>query len=175
MTGGAVHGRRAAGGRSSARPASVWLRLRVCLRRRALDAQIAAGQPLGLSPVLLLRAAQLTHPGTRRRVARGLRRLVDYAERVGPRPIVSRSVLGRTGVSVMADREALLGLADRLERPPAVSPRGVLLARGLLRSELRDELVDPHLGSSIACRVWEVADILVWASAAACAADHAAD
>jgi hypothetical protein len=142
------------------------LRLRVRLRRRALDAQIAAGQPFGLSPVLLSRAAQLTHPRTRRRVARGLRRLVDYADRVGPRPIVSRFVFGPTGASVMAGPEALLGLADRLERPAAVSPRGVLLARALLTSEVRDELVDPHLGPSIAYRVWEVADVLVWAAGA---------
>jgi hypothetical protein len=153
----------------------VWLRVRVCLTRGSLDSQIAAGRPYGLSPMLLLRAAQLTHPRARRQVARRLRRAVDYADRVGPRPIVSRFVFDRAGLRVMAGREAFLGLAERLEGTSAVSPRGVVLARRLLTGAARTELVDPHLGRTVAERAWEVADALVWAGARASGVDRVAD
>jgi hypothetical protein len=147
----------------------------VCLTRRMLDSQIAAGRPYGLSPVLLLRAAQLTHPRTRRRVARKLRRLVDYADRLGPRPHVARFVLDRAGLSVMAGREAFLGLAERLEGGAPVCPKGVVLARGLLNGASRRELGDPHLGRGIAERVWDVADVLVWADARSLGLDGVGD
>jgi hypothetical protein len=140
------------------------LRVRVFLSRHALDAQIAAGRPYGLSPTQLLRASQLTDPRTRRAVARRLRRVVDYADRAGPRPAVSRVVLGRDVVAVMAGHEACLRLAERLEGTVEVSPKGVVLSRRLLNAGVRRDLTDPQLGRLVAERVWDVADALVWAA-----------
>jgi hypothetical protein len=155
-----VSGRR---GRSVSAGASLALRARVRLTRGSLDGQIADKRPYGFSATLLLRARQLTHPRTRRRVARELRRSVEHADRVGARPAVSRFIVAGSVVLEMAARDAILALADRLEGPVSVCPRGVVLARMLLADGLRGDLVNPWLGPTVAESVWGIADVLVWA------------
>jgi len=119
----ALHRRRGRGPRPR-----LGLRLRVLLHRRRLDRELADGCPPEASPQRAVRAQQLAAPATGRELARYLRELVVRAER--PRvglldptvPVVRDVVLPR--------REALLGLAERLEQPVPLNPCGV--ARVLL-------------------------------------------
>lgn len=130
-------------------------RLRVRLRRQLLDQQLADG----LDPVeradRALRATQLAGMPARRRTARSLRRVVKDAGQPARLPFGAALPVSRG--AVLAWRQGLLGLAERLERPGPVNPCGV--ARALV---LLTDGVGPlyHRGTtrSIGDAVWWIAD-----------------
>jgi hypothetical protein len=141
--------------------APVSLRLRVYLTRGRLDRQIAAGCPCESTEVLALRARQLIHRRTRRRVSRHLRAIVEYvaySDRLAGRPPFSAVVIDRA--AVRDGREALLGLAERLDDAGLVSPQGVALAQALLADGVSSPLSNPRCGRTVIDAVWEVADAL---------------
>jgi hypothetical protein len=142
--------------RATSAGASPTLRLRVCVTRPWLDRRIAAGADCATS-ALELRAAQLASVRTRRRLARELRGLVEYAERVRSRPAYSAVVIDRRAVS--RGRHAILGLAERLEGQAPVSPRGITLVRRLLTDGL-GPLFNPHSQQTVIQVVWNLEDAL---------------
>ena len=147
------------GGRSLAAGGLFVLRLRLYVARGRLDRQIAAGCPCELSPALALRARQLIDPRTRQRLARSLRGVVQYVDRAVGRPVlVSAVVIDRAAVS--ADRETILGLAERLEGVDPVNPRGIVLAQKLLTDGIDSPLFNRCCARTIAEAVWEIADAL---------------
>lgn len=75
------------------------LRLRVYLTRGRLDRQIAAAHPGDRTAALALRTRQLTDLRTRRKVARNLRSVVDYVDRLGSRRDFSAVVIDREAVA----------------------------------------------------------------------------
>ena len=144
--------------RTSARlPFASRLRLRVT--RSRLDRQIAAGCPCDSTAALALRASQLVDPRTRLGLARNLRGVVDYVDRVGERPVFfSAVVINR--LAVRAARETIVGLVERLEGTTPVNPRGVVLARALLTDGIGSPLFNRRCDRTVAEAVWEVADAL---------------
>lgn len=133
------------------------LRVKVRLSRGRLDRRIAAPAPWDATPALALRARQLTRARAVRRGARNLRSLVAYADRYGSRPIVSAVVINRA--AVIADRETLLGLAERLESSRPVTPRGMVLIQRLL-TDCRSPLCDPAGTGQVGQAIWEIVDAL---------------
>jgi hypothetical protein len=120
-----------AGGRPTDRHPTIALRLRVFLTRVKLDRAIADERASEATRALALRLQQLTAHTTRHRVASELRAIVEYADRndsVSPR----LTAVMIESAAVRAGREAILGLADRLQSKAPVSARGVVLARALL-------------------------------------------
>ncbi len=145
---------RTAAGLPSAR-GSLRLRLRVRVRRWRLDRELAAGPAGEISPELALRGRQLADPRSARTIARSLRRVVAAADRP-PSPHPGGGVpVARP--AVRASREALLGLAERLEQPVAVSPCGVARALMLL-TDGAGPLFNPASERSLAEAIWWVAD-----------------
>ncbi|MEA2198886.1 MAG: hypothetical protein QOJ25_2937 [Solirubrobacteraceae bacterium] len=134
------------------------LRLRVWLRRPRLDRELARGRGYKTSPALALRARQLVETSTRRRAARNLRDIVNYAERAAAGRIISAVVIERA--AVRAGREALLGLADRLDGTAPVSPRGVARVQILLTDGCESPLFNPHTGYTVVDAVWQAAELL---------------
>jgi len=130
-------------------------RVRVHLHRGRLDRQLADGLAPEAFQDRALRATQLAGMRTRRQVARSLRRLVEHAERpagglLGPAvPVCRRSVL--------AWREGLLGLAERLEEPVPLDPRGVARALVLL-TDGGGPFYDARAQRSMSEAVWWIAD-----------------
>lgn len=105
-------------------------RLRVRLRRDGLDRRIAAGEDPRGDADLGLRAAQLTEPGTRRRIAATIDRLIDEAAKP-PAPFSSKVPLARVAIVTCAPR--LCQIAGRLEGDGAVAARGIAQAAMLVR------------------------------------------
>jgi hypothetical protein len=134
------------------------LRVNVCLRRAKLDRQIAAGRPSGSTAAHALRARQLVDPHTRRKVARCLRGTVNYVDRSGYGPIISAVVIDRA--AVRSGREAMLGLAERLEGGAPVSPRGVARVLALLTDGIASPLYNPQCGQTVTEAIWEAAELL---------------
>lgn len=143
--------------RSAAPSAPATLRLRVFLSRVTLDRQIAGGDACEQTGALALRIAQLTDPSTRRRTARELRGVVEHVDDREPGPNISAVVI--EPAAVRAGREALLGLAERLESSAPVSARGVALARALL-TEGVSPLYNPYCERTVNEAVFEVQDAL---------------
>lgn len=138
------------------RPSSAFVRrLRVHLHRRRLDRQLADGLAPESFHDRALRATQLASMPTRRQVARSLRRLVELAETpagalLGPAvPVCRRAVL--------TWREGLLGLADRLEQPVPLDPRGAARALVLL-TDGGGPFYDARAQRSMSEAVWWIAD-----------------
>ena len=129
-------------------------RLRVRLRRGRLDRELAEGRDPEACGDRALRAGQLTEAVTRRRVARSLRGVVAKAERA-PGGLGSAAPVCRG--AVLAWREGLLGLADRLEQPGALNPCGVARALVLL-TDGTGPLYNPAPESSLGELIWWVAD-----------------
>jgi hypothetical protein len=97
------------------------VRVRARVRRTALDAALIAGADPWASPELMVRAAALTTPEERRKVALGLETLVRCAEH-------GRSLSRYLSVrerAVLREREALEELVRRLRGAPPV-PAGVV-------------------------------------------------
>jgi hypothetical protein len=134
------------------------LSLRVALTRGRLDRQISEGYPCEATEALSLRARQLTHAENRRRLASELRSVVDYVDQVGSRR--DRSAVVIEQVAVRDGREALLGLAERLEGASPVSPRGLVLTKQLLTDGVGSPLFNLCSDASAVDAVWKVADVL---------------
>jgi hypothetical protein len=133
---------------------SLELRVRVYFTRARLDRQLASEQACECSGALALRARQLTDVGTRRGLARGLRGTVDYVDRHRSGGVVTTVMIDRS--AVREARELILGLAERLEGPAPVNPRGVALTRLLLT-----EGVSPLYSTAeqtVAQAIWEIQD-----------------
>ena len=129
-------------------------RLRVRLRRWRLDRELAEGCHPEACRDRALRATQLTEAVTRRRVARSLRGVVAKAERA-PGGLGSAAPVCRS--AVLAWREGLLGLADRLEQPGPVNPCGVARALALV-TDGTGPLYNPAPERPIEELIWWVAD-----------------
>ena len=85
-------------------------RVRVQLHRRKLDAALAAGCSPWASPALMIRAAQLSTEGERRKVGLALEALVSCAEHGRQ----MSAYLKIREQAVLHERDALLELATRL-------------------------------------------------------------
>ena len=128
--------------------------------QRHLDLQaLVSSTARRRDPALALRARQLIDPRTRQRLARSLRGVVQYVDRAVGRPVlVSAVVIDRAAVS--ADRETILGLAERLEGVDPVNPRGIVLAQKLLTDGIDSPLSNRCSTRTIAQAAWEIADAL---------------
>jgi hypothetical protein len=134
------------------------LRLKVFLTRVKLDRTIAGGRPFEVTRALALRIEQLTAPRTRRRIASELRGVVDYADSndsVSPR----LSAVMIEPSAVRAGREAILGLAERLQSSAPVSARGVVIARALLTNG-SSPLFNRFCERTVVAAVFDVQDAL---------------
>jgi hypothetical protein len=131
------------------------LRVRVHVHRGGLDRQLADGLAPEAFMERAVRARQLADPATRRRTARSLRRLVKDAELPAAARLCSAVPVYRR--TVLAWREALLGLAERLENPAPVNPCGVARTVVLL-TDGAGPLYNPAAGHSMGSAVWWVAD-----------------
>jgi hypothetical protein len=136
---------------------SLALRWRVRLTRSKLDDAILAGEPADVNPALALRARQLTDTRTRRRAARQLRGIVQYVERIGPRPLITAVVIEPS--AVRPARQAILGLAQRLDSDQPVQPGGVILAQRLLTDGL-GPLFNLNSERTVVGAIWETIDAL---------------
>jgi hypothetical protein len=147
-------------GRRSASP-SLRRRLRVLLHRARLDQQLADEFDRDSIEDRALRGRQLAARRTRRRLARSLRARVKDAERP-PGPQLSAAVpLARR--AVLSSRESLLGLAERLESPDPVNPRGVARVLVLL-TDGTGPLYTPGASDRLHEAVWWIADGLALAA-----------
>jgi hypothetical protein len=131
------------------------LRLWVRARRWRLDHELANCDAPYATPLQALRARQLGDPRTRAELTSALRRIVAEAE--PDRVAVLSSAVPIMRLAVRDSREALLGLAERLEDPSAVSPRGLARAR-LLLSEGTGPIFNPNAEVSLLSAIWHVAD-----------------
>jgi hypothetical protein len=105
------------------------LRLRVRIRRRVLDREIAAGLQPESDAARALRAGQLTSPHERCCVAAGLANILEAADERHADP---GSLLRLNHAQVLAARLEILALIEALRSDRAVAPRGVALARLLI-------------------------------------------
>jgi len=118
---------------------SVGLRVRVAIKRDFLDRALAEGANPGTGPELALRAAQLVRERDRRALGCCLRLLIREAEgapwlaRVNPRQIQRGEIL--------ADRQALVLLIERLESPRPAGAEGAAIAERLF-TDLHSPLFD---------------------------------
>jgi hypothetical protein len=134
------------------------VRVRVLLLRGALDREIVAEAPRPPADrALALRARQLTAGRTRRRVARELRRIVEYADRHGSSPGISCVIV--ECAAVREGREAILGLAERIESDASVNAAGIVLARALLTDAI-SPLHNPYSPQTVNEAIFEVQDAL---------------
>lgn len=133
------------------------LRLKVFFSRRKLDRQIASGGAHELTDALSLRIGQLTEPSMRRRTARELRGVVERVDGRAPGLVISAVMI--EPAAVRAGREALVGLAERLESSAPLDACGVALARALL-TEADSPLYDPYCERTVNEAVFDVQDAL---------------
>jgi hypothetical protein len=107
-------------------------KLRVRLRRDGLDRRIAAGEDVyaDADADLGRRAAQLTEPDTRHRIAVTIDRVIDEAAGP-PAPFSSKVPLARGAIITCAPR--LCEIAGRLDGDQEVAARGVAQAAMLVR------------------------------------------
>jgi hypothetical protein len=127
-------------------------RLMVRARGFALDRALAAGADPDSSPSVSLRAAALIAPRLRRSLARQVRATIAIAEL--PPPPLCCAVVPVQSRQITRERDLLEELAEALESPDPVEPRGVACAAILLhdggsplyydrsRQSLRDALED---------------------------------
>jgi hypothetical protein len=106
-------------------------RLLARVRARSLDDRLVAGARPEESGQLRARSAQLIEPGNRSEVASALRKMLDDAEHA--RRIFLKAQVRLREPEIIAVRSQIKDLADQLEAPSAVSPRGVILADRLIR------------------------------------------
>jgi hypothetical protein len=94
-----------------------------------------------------------TQPGTG-----SLRRLVKHVDAVGRGPSLSPVIVDRG--AVIANRQAILGLADRLDRAGDVSSRGMVLVTDLLTDGAASPLYRTGGGRALAEAIWGISDAL---------------
>lgn len=134
------------------------LRLKVRLTRARLDRELVSGRPCESSPALALRARQLLDSRTRRESAHHLRDIVRYVDRSRAGRALTAVVIERA--AVRAGREAILGLAERLEGTAPVSVRGVARVQVLLTDGRESPFFNPHCGLTVIDAIWEAAELL---------------
>jgi hypothetical protein len=117
------------GGRDGRKPH--FLRGRVWLHRRALDARLAQGDLPSSSPELGYRAEQLRSTRSRRSFASGIKRIIDAAEE--PRSAFTAAVPVRRR-EILERRTDLTDLAKLLESNETLQVRGLALLEPLLTS-----------------------------------------
>jgi hypothetical protein len=145
------------GERAAPADAPLRLRLSVYLTRGRLDRRLANPQSLRADERLALRAGQLTDPVNQRRIARDLRRVIDYADRQRSGAAISAVVIDSP--SVRRGRRALAELAEQLERAGAVEPRGVVMAEALL-TDGSSPLFNRHADRTVARAVRDIREAL---------------
>jgi hypothetical protein len=131
------------------------VQLQVRIHRGRLDRELADGCTDGPWEARAWRARQLADQRTRRSVARSLRRIVADAR--SPWSTMRFSAVPLRCSDVMAWHEGLLGLADRLLGPEAVSAGAVARVLVLIcdgTGPLYHEAADRTLGEAI----WWIAD-----------------
>ena len=106
------------------------LRLRVRITRGSLDRQLASGAADDGSPALALRAHQLTSTPVRKTIAALLATIQEAAEERQADPS-SPLIVDHT--AVLEAREQIQRLIDVLRDRRVLEPRGIALARLLLR------------------------------------------
>jgi hypothetical protein len=104
-------------------------RLRVRVRRAALDRRLAAGADPSADADLSRRAEELTEGDARRRIATVIERLISEAGGPPP-PFSSKAPLARAAITACAPR--LRAIAGRLESNHVVAARGVARAALLI-------------------------------------------
>lgn len=129
-------------------------RLQVRVHRRRLDEELASGAAIGDSPERTLRAEQLADQRARRRLAAALRRIVCEAQ--DPR-ITLRVLVAPARTAVLQWSEALLGLAERIERPGPLAARGLAQAV-LLISDGAGPLYYPGATHPLGEAIWSIAE-----------------
>ncbi len=138
------------------------LRLKIFLTRERLDRQLAAGSLYDSTALLELRASQLESHRERRMLARQLRRMIDYSDRNGERPLRSAVQIHRP--AVRAGKRELLELAAQLEGPAVVGPRGLAQAR-LLITDRHSPLFNPAGAREVVKVLWRIQEALEGAPA----------
>jgi len=135
--------------------APIGLRLRVRLHRTALDRQLAQGLAADAFEERALRARQLEDGETRRRLARALRSLIADSEL----PAVARmcSAVPVSRRAVLPWCQALLGMAERLEREDPIDPCGIARVMVLITDGC-SPVYNPHAAHSMSDAIWWVAD-----------------
>jgi hypothetical protein len=108
------------------------LRLRVLVRRRVLDREIASGLAPEADAARALRAQQLTSQDERCCVAASLANVIEAADERHADPA---SPLRLNHAQVLAARHEIVALIDALRSDRLVAARGVALARLLLDAE----------------------------------------
>ncbi len=117
--------------------APVALRLKVGVRRDALNRQLVAGARPSQSPELALRASQLVSDRERHRVAGAWRRAVRDAHR----PATSRSTASIVHRGAVIDAEdAIDGLIDRLSDAEPIAAEGMALVEQLITDGISSPL-----------------------------------
>jgi len=132
------------------------LRLRVRMRQRVLDREIAAGLRPDSDAALELRAKQLTSTPERRRVAACLANILETADKRHAQPATPLTAID---AQVLAARHDLVVLIDALRGERAISARGVALARQLIESS-GSPLVRSHAGRTVHQTVSETIEAL---------------
>ena len=133
---------------------AVRLRVHVRVHRWRIDHELAASRGRADSNAFALRASQLATPNSRRRIARALRATAVSARRRHPGPLCSAVPL-RPGAEQWG--EALVGLAERLERPVALNVCGIARALEFL-SDGAGPLYNSNCAISIEDAIWRIAD-----------------
>jgi hypothetical protein len=142
---------------SSDAPKAGWrVRVRVCLAWRTLDNQIAEGCDIDDSPVLALRAEQLSGASERLAVAACFANILDAAEERQADP---GSHLSLDHAAVIASRAEILALIEVLRSESVVDPRGVALAV-LLIERRTSPLFKACAGRTLEQAIAEIADAL---------------
>ena len=137
------------------RIAGILVRLRARLNGAGLDRALSAGTDPASSAALAQRSAWLTSRRSRRRLARGLRRVLDPAEaRRGPSAAVPPN---RTGVE--AARVPLTWVAAMLESQEPVYSQGVARVHLLLTSG-GSALYDPRSRGQLAHEAEDILDAM---------------
>jgi hypothetical protein len=122
-----------------------------------LDRELASGAPIAGSRDRSLRAHQLVTPRTRRRVAASLRAAIRDARSARPLRLGSRVPVCREAVLPLS--EALTGLAERLESPAEVNPRGVARLFELI-TDGTGPLYQRSPDHPLDAAIWEIVDAL---------------
>jgi hypothetical protein len=133
----------------------IGLRLRVRLRRGRLDRELADGLLHDTTAERALRAQQLVGPRSRRALARSLNEVIAMA--ANPRANLISSAVPIVRDAVSPFREALLGVAERLDDEAPCNPCGVARLQSLL-TDGAGPLYNGASERSLGDLVWWVAD-----------------
>jgi hypothetical protein len=119
----------------SKRGPSLWLRMRVALKRLELDSALADGADPRTTEALTLRAEQLADSSARTRIAAGIENLFRLAE-TGPGPGATTSLVRAPfdPHRITANRDALEELAEKVRQARPHNVRGLAVASVLLEN-----------------------------------------